>query len=1499
MICGRGSVAIAGYSDLKIGLADNFFSISDLPPDSQRYRHPVVIQLPAAAAATGRFRCATTFHRRPARTMSFGRFALTNPLTLWNEAARMMTLVLLFLVVHLTSGSCYFDDAPSLSLSAGRIDLFPDGGLLQVGGGAPRQASLGTASSSPSIDLPLFDNGLDFTTYSGLVKSITSALSSTSLLDDPILAEFHHAIAMVEQHGASLEVLVERHPGYGMENLLRQVVGVAPSNPENDMALRYMREGVVDIPKARQFDPTYNCTAGFSLMNSTLPSSMPVNESPVVYTDAEYDHEGGYDIEKCPVYDAELGCYVDPAYEQHAEGECCHVPPYTRRAILMGQDQYYPGTCEADIICSDGDGSEAKPCGDGFVCDEKTTADSSMSYPCAPGYVCGFGTTPDPSLHAPAGQFGQLCSERYECGAGTGLVEQYDTPCPPNHFCPTGTASARLGAMTNDALNRGLNQTSENEPRLRIVLDEALNHTERYDPMCLSSVDETLAEEYEVAWKGPGNDVGNSHLEYLVRVADRNNDGTIDPPYVSDPNITNMPGAVRPSITRVADKLASHCERDSKSYFVADAIRRGECNCTQQLVTLTAVYRLWQCSSSEPLADFGLGALEVPAEGRGHRDYWFDRIHRDYDLAVAMDEAIEGYGLKWSEQGRVCDWDDADIVGLIMGTVPGFTGGLLSIEDENNANLEFRFTWLEDRAFGTYEQLKEAVYEEHSNQLNLATTSDTPIDPFVYDLHHAVRMIEQFGAKLESLISFREALPAERRVPWGEQRSRYNFSAAPPELLPGRLDVCACQDMLKCPNGTHFHGFEAASVSDCKANGNEILRRVSLLPPYLSELNEMDEKMSDGAEYAELGGGHATNAIGTITLEPLEVGIFQLDLTGLPRNMTYQEHYRLAVYVDCMPCPVRYRCEEDRPLATRDRGKKTSVSPQCSSPTNDLQVERLNECLKRERKEVCVMADGSEADVEWCREQEALVVGEESTDAARDFLLYTEPDLEKCLSMPYFCADTEWNYRTFRRLCQETLPDGSLGSPYDCSLTDRWDDFSQWSNALCCSATEDPLFQGLSPCINGTCSEDEEVQSILYNKFSDKFRLSRGFDPPLAAPTGSFVMDVALQEAREHPSPLDLFNEWQNGGPVHVNDTLKLHNAYRPNKSAEWRRQSGCCRCRPHPLPAYFASTDSDDGYRDNKHQRVQFTITALAKVEIVVAVELLHGHYYPDFDEYFSTYDKSVVRVHSPSRFVDVDDDRATWLAVLEKGIVGAIPLELPLNLPMTTKRNGRKVLEERILIDRPTALEVGRFDLFDIGFSTDGSNTNDTTAFNNERSPVPIRDDHLLVEETPQWWSNIGNGDSSSEPYLALPYLPFLSNCRGYDSHISISRLLEEHPGCDLVAEEATEPIRQLRLFERSSAVSDTCYAELSCLYEEDLSSPRKGRRWYEASRDQVLFHLTSDAIAASQFEAEAAGDDTGAIHGWGRGSAIGLLRESSNKLVPVRVDFLLDSMRDPTQC
>ena len=61
------------------------------------------------------------------------------------------------------------------------------------------------------------------------------------------------------------------------------------------------------------------------------------------------------------VLDEDLGCFTDPSFELHAEGECCFIQGGQQRAIGMADDEFYPGTCESDKICVDDLAAEAEP----------------------------------------------------------------------------------------------------------------------------------------------------------------------------------------------------------------------------------------------------------------------------------------------------------------------------------------------------------------------------------------------------------------------------------------------------------------------------------------------------------------------------------------------------------------------------------------------------------------------------------------------------------------------------------------------------------------------------------------------------------------------------------------------------------------------------------------------------------------------------------------------------------------------------------------------------------------------------------------------------------------------------------------------------------------------------------------------------------------------------------------------------------------------------------
>ena len=126
---------------------------------------------------------------------------------------------------------------------------------------------------------------------------------------------------MADYYGPQYDIQTGHpHQGYGIALLNNQIYATAPP-AGYDFRFEYFRgegNGYIDLPKARVYDPAFNCTKGMMLMNSSLVME-DVNR--IVYTDPVHDFEGGYDIEKCHTFDSELDCYIDETYELHDRGE--------------------------------------------------------------------------------------------------------------------------------------------------------------------------------------------------------------------------------------------------------------------------------------------------------------------------------------------------------------------------------------------------------------------------------------------------------------------------------------------------------------------------------------------------------------------------------------------------------------------------------------------------------------------------------------------------------------------------------------------------------------------------------------------------------------------------------------------------------------------------------------------------------------------------------------------------------------------------------------------------------------------------------------------------------------------------------------------------------------------------------------------------------------------------------------------------------------------------
>jgi hypothetical protein len=296
---------------------------------------------------------------------------------------------------------------------------------------------------------------------------------------------------------------------------------------------------------------------------------------------------------------------------------------------------------------------------------------------------------------------------------------------------------------------------------------------------------------------------------------------------------------------------------------------------------------------------------------------------------------------------------------------------------------------------------------------------------------------------------------------------------------------------------------------------------------------------------------------------------------------------------------------------------------------------------------------------------------------------------------------------------------------------------------MCCSQV--PELRRIDSCQHSVCVDNLLVEEIIWEKLIGMFESEFGYMPPTKQPMGQLLMNASLQEEIDHKHPFDLFNEYQKPFKEEgIATTVSPHNKYNPESSQSWMTTLGCCECHRHSMPAFFSTNSHASGFPDDKHQPIQLTISALAKVDLTVVVELLHGGFYSDVSDYFGSNDKTLLRVHSPSQFGEIPDDLATWLAVMEKPSFDKLNLDLPLNLPTNVVEVGvTKEMENRFLVDRPSNSSIGDDRLVGAFVSNTDINSRSYSVLAH-----PPSDPFETVLANGKWWQH---------DFLALPYLPF----------------------------------------------------------------------------------------------------------------------------------------------
>lgn len=176
-----------------------------------------------------------------------------------------------------------------------------------------------------------------------------------------------------------------------------------------------------------------------------------------------------------------------------------------------------------------------------------------------------------------------------------------------------------------------------------------------------------------------------------------------------------------------------------------------------------------------------------------------------------------------------------------------------------------------------------------------------------------------------------------------------------------------------------------------------------------------------------------------------------------------------------------------------------------------------------------------------------------------------------------------------------------------------------------------------------------------------------------------------------------------------------------------------------------------------------------------------------------------------------------------------------------------------------------------------------------NNRRWDGPYSDPELAAKEASTyletWHGLSAEGELERMEELALPYLPFFSNCREFDSFIPFYHLVEDEFACaegmEFPGDEddetglsavydsyfptpdevyPTDPfawynsargdfINGLTLTRRNGEpwdhpVADQCYRTVQCAYEEDLEGEISSR-WFSAENEEELFSIIATPV------------------------------------------------------
>ena len=108
-------------------------------------------------------------------------------------------------------------------------------------------------------------------------------------------------------------------------------------------------------------------------------------------------------------------------------------------------------------------------------------------------------------------------------------------------------------------------------------------------------------------------------------------------------------------------------------------------------------------------------------------------------------------------------------------------------------------------------------------------------------------------------------------------------------------------------------------------------------------------------------------------------------------------------------------------------------------------------------------------------------------------------------------------------------------------------------------------------------------------------------------------------------------------------------------------------------------------------------------------------------------------------------------------------------------------------------------------------------------------------LVDDIKKTASAFWTGGTS---HVTLPYMPYVSNCAGYDSFVPLWKLFQNPEQCLFRYPNETTTTEQFDLLS-SEKLTDYCDVKLHCRYEEDVTTGDGARSyWFESNSVAFLF-------------------------------------------------------------